>query len=279
MTSPADRAPRPGSRSVASLQNDSVKLIRSLAMRKVRRETGLFVAEGTALIVTARDHGFVPRLLVHGPGAGDSAVARDVIDWAAGAGADCLDVTGPVLAKIAARDNPQSLIAVFEQRWATVPEPARPAGAAPWVALEGVRDPGNLGSIVRTAEAAGAAGVLLAGASCDPFSHEAVRASMGSVFAVPLARMGDAELPALARAWPGTAVGTHLKGRADFRAVAYRAPVLLVMGTEGDGLTAAAAAACGELVRIPMHGRLDSLNLSVATALMLYEIQRNVLRA
>ena len=277
MTSSADR-PFAGSRTVTSLQNETVKLVRSLEMRKARRETGLFVAEGTSLLVTARDAGWKPRILVHGPGATDGAMARGLIQWAGAAGADCLDVSAPVLAKIAAKDNPQSLIGVFEQRFVAPPEPARLTSPAPWVVLEGIRDPGNLGTIIRTSDAAGAAGILLVGNTCDPFAHEAVRASMGSIFAVPLVRMEEAGFVALAAGWTGTVAGTHLKGASDFRTISYRAPVLLVMGTEGEGMTDRAAAACKTLVRIPMAGRLDSLNLAVATGLMLYEIQRGVLK-
>lgn len=266
-----------GSRVVTSLQNETVKLVRSLEMRKARRETGLFVAEGTALLVTAREHGWTPKILVHGPGAGDQAIARGLIHWARTAGADCLDVTPQVLAKIAARDNPQSLIGVFEQRLASAPEPGNLTSTAPWLALEEIRDPGNLGTILRTADAAGAAGIILVGNTCDPFQHEAVRASMGSLFAVPLVKLDLDGFLTLAKAWPGSVAGTHLKGTLDFRTARYETPALLVMGSEGDGLSPAAAAACKTLVRIPMQGRLDSLNLAVATALMLYEVQRTVL--
>ncbi len=267
------------SRVVTSLQNDTVKLVRSLEMRKSRRETGLFVAEGTALLITARDHGWHPKILVHGPAASDQPMARGLIHWAREAGADCLDVTAPVLAKIAARDNPQSLLGVFEQRLAPVPDPQQIATTGPWLALEEIRDPGNLGTILRTADAAGVAGILLVGTTCDPFQHEAVRASMGSIFAVPLVKLELAAFVDLAEAWSGAVVGTHLAGDVDFRQGDYAAPTLLVMGSEGDGLSAPATAACKTLVRIPMLGRLDSLNLAVATALMLYEIQRPVLKA
>jgi TrmH family RNA methyltransferase len=279
------RAQASGShRIVTSLQNDSVKLIRALDMRKTRRDTGLFVAEGASVLITARDHGWRPRMLVWGPGAGDGAVSQTLQQWAEDAGADRLDVTGAVLEKLAAKDNPQSMLGVFEQRWAALPstgshappaEVASPTGPPPlWVALEEVRDPGNLGTILRTVDAAGGAGVILVGSTCDPFSREAVRASMGSVFAVPVARAERGELTALANTWPGDVVGAHLSGQIDYRAAAYRPPVLLVMGNEGSGLSDEVSAACSKLVRIPMAGRLDSLNLAVATALMLFEIRR-----
>jgi TrmH family RNA methyltransferase len=262
-------------RAISSLQNDTVKLIRSLEMRKARRETGLFVAEGTSLLITARDRGWVPRMLVSGPEASDGPAGRGLQQWAEASSADLLDVTAAVLEKLAAKDNPQSIMGVFEQRFADLPAPEAVADTdAVWVVLEDIRDPGNLGTILRTVDASGAAGVILAGNTCDPYSREAVRASMGSIFAVPVVRSERAEVVKLAARWPGDVAGTHLAGRIDYRDAGYRDPVLLVMGNEGAGLTSEMTAACGKLVRIPMAGRLDSLNLAVATALMLFEIQR-----
>jgi TrmH family RNA methyltransferase len=141
-----------------------------------------------------------------------------------------------------------------------------------------VRDPGNLGTIIRTVDAAGASGVVLFGASVDPYSREAVRATMGSIFNVPLARASLKDgLPWVQR-WPGDIVGAHLDASEDFRSAGYRRPTLLLMGSEGPGLSPALSAACTRLVKIPMAGRIDSLNLAVATALMLYEVRRERLR-
>ena len=272
--------PEPGPIRITSLTNERVKAIRALEMRKERRETGLFIAEGASVLLTAREHGWQPATLVLGPEAGANAATPTLRAWALAAGADCLEVSAPVLAKLAAKDNPQSVMATFRQRWAPLPaaEALATAGEAVWVALEEIRDPGNLGTIVRTAHAAGAAGIILVGQTCDPWSREAIRASMGSIFAVPIARMEAAALPPFAGAWPGDVVGTHLAATADFREARYLAPCLLVMGNEGAGLSSAAAGACRRLVRIPMAGRLDSLNLAVATALMLYEVRREQLK-
>lgn len=266
------------SRVVTSLQNETVKFVRSLELRKARRESGLFVAEGTSLLVTARDNGWHPKILIHGPGSGDRQLARQIIKWAEASGADCLDVPTKVLEKIAVKDNPQSLIGVFEQHFHEAPVPETTTSKGPWIALEAIRDPGNLGTIMRTADAAGAAGIILVGTTCDPYQHEAVRASMGSIFSVPLVRLDATAFLDLAKRWSGAVIGTHLVGAVDFRKATYDQPTLLVMGTEGEGLSAEAAAACKTLVRIPMAGRLDSLNLAIATALMLYEIQRPLLR-
>jgi TrmH family RNA methyltransferase len=266
---------RGGVRAITSLQNDRVKLIRSLVMRKVRRDTNLFVAEGAAVLVTAREAGWAPRMLVFLVGSARTGVAQGLLAWAEAAGAECLEVSQAVLAKLAAKDNPQTMLSVFEQRWASESAAEQPAQDGLWLALEAIRDPGNLGTIIRTADAVAAGGVILVGTSCDPFSHEAVRASMGSIFNVPLVGMSAERFLAVATTWTGDVVGTHLSAREDFRAVPYRAPTLLVMGSEGPGLSPELAAACSRMVKIPMAGRLDSLNLAVATALMLYEMRKD----
>ncbi len=265
-------------RAVTSLQNERVKLMRSLEMRKVRRETGLFVAEGASVLVMARDAGWKPKILAFLAGTSAAGIQRELLGWAEGAGADCLEVSEAVLAKLAAKDNPQTMLAVFEQRWAQEPAPDRLPPDAVWVGLEGVRDPGNLGTIIRTVDAVGGSGVALVGNTVDPYSREAVRASMGSIFNVPLVRLALEEALAWLSRWPGEIAGTHLQGKEDFRAVRYRAPTLLLMGSEGPGLSPQLSAACSRLVKIPMAGRLDSLNLAVATALMLYEVARERLR-
>jgi TrmH family RNA methyltransferase len=280
MTSRSDR-PSPasaGARAITSLTNDRVKLIRSLDMRKARRETGLFVAEGASVLIAAREQGWTPRILVHGAEARDGRAHRELIDWALGAGAEVLDVTQAILEKLAAKENPQIVMGVFEQRWATLPDAARLDKAALWVALDEIRDPGNLGTIIRTVDAVGAAGVILVGNCCDAYARETVRATMGSLFAVPLVKVERDEFVAAAARWPGDRIGTHLDATADFRDGGYAGPTLLVMGREGPGLSDEVGAVCNRLVKIPMAGRLDSLNLAVATALMLYEIRRPQLK-
>jgi TrmH family RNA methyltransferase len=140
------------------------------------------------------------------------------------------------------------------------------------VALERVRDPGNLGTILRTADAAGCGGVILVGECCDPWSVECVRATMGSIFALPLAKAMPAEFLAWRSGWPGSVVGTLLTAQTDYRSAVYAAPTLILMGNEQQGLTPEMAAACDVAVKIPMRGRADSLNLAVATGIMIYAV-------
>ena len=271
----ADPDPRRGAtRAVTSLSNASVKAIRALRMRKVRRQTGLFAAEGASLLLMARAAGWSPRSLLFLAGSAERGIAATLAAWARASGAECLEVSAAVLGKLAAKDNPQTMLGVFEQRWAPEPDAARLPGSALWLALEGVRDPGNLGTIIRTLDAVGASGAILVGNTVDPYGHEAVRASMGSIFNVSLLRQTAERFLAWRARFAGEVVAAELGAGEDFRAHPYSRPVLLMMGSEGAGLTPALAEAASRRVKIPMAGRLDSLNLAVATALMLYEIAR-----
>lgn len=263
----------PDPRRVTSLTNPLVKLARGLHLRKAREESGLFLAEGLKIVTEAVDLGQVPRFLLHGPPSpgrsGDHPVLQRVIRATLAAGGEVVEVSREVLEKIARRDNPQAVLGVFPQHFADIAglEPSR---ATCWVALQAVRDPGNLGTIVRTADAAGCGGLILVGECCDPFSVEAVRATMGSIFAVPIYRLSAEAFLAWRQAWPGSVVGTLLSAQADYRSADYRAPSLILMGNEQAGLPPELAAACDVAVKIPMRGRADSLNLSVATGIMIY---------
>jgi TrmH family RNA methyltransferase len=272
-----DRPPPPGAvKQITSFANPIVKEIRGLALPKNRKASGLFVAEGLKLVADAIEVGWTVRTLVHASGVGDQPLVRRLAATTHTRGGVVISVGEAVLAKISRRDNPQTVLGVFEQRLIAAKD-IRPRQDDVWIALEAVRDPGNLGTIVRTADAVGAAGVILVGETVDPFSPEAVRATMGSIFAVPLARATKAEFATLATGWRGTVVGTHLSGTADYRKADYKPPVLLVMGGEQAGLTPESAALCRTLVKIPMAGKADSLNLAIATAVMLFEIRRGAL--
>lgn len=258
---------------ITSLTNDRVKAIRSLEMRKVRKETGLFVAEGASLLITARDNGYVPKTLVYQSGTNAGGIVNGLITWALQRDAEVLEVSEAVLAKLASKDNPQTVLGVFEQAFSPLPEPVKIDAGATWLALEEVRDPGNLGTIIRTCDAVGVSGVILVGSCVDPYSTECIRATMGSIFSVPLVKMGRDDFIAMLGSWPGDVIATHLDAREDFRSAAFRGPQLVVMGSEGPGLSDVVAQAATRRVKIPMSGALDSLNLAIATALMLYQVR------
>jgi TrmH family RNA methyltransferase len=256
-------------RQVTSLTNPTVKAVRALHLRKEREETGLFLAEGLKLIGEALDLGHVPRILLYGPEAAGLPILQKAVSLTLAAGGDVVEVNREILEKVSRRDNPQTVIAVFPQVFHAL-DSLDPAAADCWVALQAVRDPGNLGAIVRTADAAGLGGVILVGDCCDPYSVEAVRATMGSIFAVPLFRVGVEAFIAWRAGWRGAVVGTLLTATRDHRQADYRRPTLILMGNEQAGLPPNLAAVCDVNVKIPMRGRADSLNLSVATGIMIY---------
>jgi TrmH family RNA methyltransferase len=256
-------------RVVTSLTNPTVKAVRGLHMRKEREESGLFLAEGLKIITEALDLGFAPKTLLVSREARPHPLLDRARRETLKARGEVLEVTTEILEKVSRRENPQTVVAVFPQRFTRL-EDIEPQSAPCWVALEQVRDPGNLGTIVRTADAAGCGGVILIGECVDPFSVEAVRATMGSVFAVAIAKATREQFLEWRQSWPGSVVGTLLTATHNHHEAPYRRPTLVVMGNEQAGMTAELAAACDLNVKIPMRGRADSLNLSVATGIMIY---------
>ncbi len=275
---PSHRATKVGQvKEITSLSNPVIKNIRALSMKKHRDETGTFLAEGLKLVIDALDLGWTIRTLIYAKNQRGKEQVEKIAALTVARGGLVLEVSEKVLTAITRRDNPQAVIAVFEQKLAPLGG-IKPAKDDTWIALDRVRDPGNLGTIIRTADAAGAAGVMLIGETVDPFSMETVRATMGSVFAVPLVRTTEAEFLSWSKTSSTLTVGSHLKGSVDYRTIRYtEQPVVLLMGNEQQGLPDTLAAACGKLARIPQTGRADSLNLAIATGVMLFEARRHLL--
>ncbi|MGX5826585.1 TrmH family RNA methyltransferase [Mesorhizobium sp. 43Arga] len=263
---------------VTSLANPLIKDIKALALKKFRDQQNAFMAEGLKLVIDALDLGWQIRTLVFAKaGRGNPAVEK-VAARTVAAGGTVLEVSEKVLVAITRRDNPQMVVGVFSQRFLALKD-IRADNGDVWVALDRVRDPGNLGTVIRTVDAVGAKGLILVGDTTDPFSVETVRATMGSIFAVPVAKATTEAFLAWRGGFSGLVAGTHLKGAVDYRSVDFsRGPVLLMMGNEQQGLPESLAASCDRLLRIPQAGRADSLNLAVATGIMLFEIRRGALK-
>jgi len=263
---------------VTSLANPIVKDIKSLALKKFRDQQNAFMAEGLKLVIDALDLGWTIDTLVFAKTAKGNPAVEKVAARTVATGGLVLEVTEKVLSAITRRDNPQMVVGVFRQRWTALKD-VRPGNGDVWVALDRVRDPGNLGTVIRTVDAVGAKGVILIGETTDPFSIETVRATMGSIFAVPVVKASEQDFLSWRKNFAGLVAGTHLKGAVDYRTVVYAGkPVVLVMGNEQQGLPDSLAAACDKLVLIPQAGRADSLNLAVATGVMLFEVRRDALK-
>lgn len=262
---------------VTSLANPIVKDLRSLALKKFRDQQGVFLAEGLKLVIDALEQDWRIKTLVFAKSGKGNKLVEQVAARTFAKGGLVLEVTDKVISAITRRDNPQMVVGVFEQQY----RPLRslgPKGNDVYIALDRVRDPGNLGTVIRTADAVGAKGVILIGDTTDPYSLETVRATMGSVFSVPLYKASEADFLNWRKGFSGLIVGTHLKGAVDYRTIPYaNKPVVLMMGNEQQGLPDSLAGACDKLARIPQAGRADSLNLAIATGVMLYEIRREAL--
>ncbi len=258
---------------ITSTANDTVKLLKSLSAKKARAETGLFLAEGARLVEEAIGQGWSPAYVLAGAEAANRPRTADLLARLKNAGARVLTASEKVLVSVSRKDNPQTLIAAFRQKLSTLTD-LDATGPRRWLALYEVRDPGNLGTIIRTADASGVDGVILVGQCCDPFSVEAVRATMGSLFAMRLATSDFPAFDAWRRKSGTRMVAASMHGKQRHDRADYSARSVVLMGNEQAGLPTDVEAACDELVRIPMNGAADSLNLAAAAAVMIYEVWR-----
>lgn len=257
---------------ISSTSNDTVKLLKALDRKKDRQETGLFLAEGAHFAEEALRHGWKPAYAFADLAASERPPLRDLLERLRAGGARVLTATEKVLATVSGRDNPQPVVVAFRQRLAALRD-LPVTGRRRYIALYEVRDPGNLGTIIRTADAAGCDGVILIGTTCDPFSPEAVRATMGSLFALPLAATSFDDF----RAWAGgklRVIAASMQGDHAHHEAQFGERNCVLMGNEQSGLPANVEQSCDELVRIPMMGGAESLNLGVATGVMIYEAWR-----
>ncbi len=255
---------------ISSRSNPAIKQIRALRSRKERQQTGLFFVEGVRLVGEAVQLQAEIEALVVAPELLTSPFGRDLAEQRP-VGAARLEVSADVFRSISSKENPQGLGALVRQRWESL-EAARPVEGLCWVALNGVGDPGNLGTILRTCDAVGAAGVILLGDTTDPYDPAAVRGSMGAVFSQHLVRASFPDLLAWKARHGCHLVGTSDAASTDYQSVRYQRPLVLMMGSEAQGLSQEQQEACDTVVAIPMAGRSDSLNLAVATGVLLYEV-------
>jgi len=259
-------------RQVTAFSNTTVKRLRSLRDKKARRSEGLFLAEGLRIIAEARDSGRLPEIIAFSAEGARHPLAAEIIAATEAAGGEAIETSPDILAKMSGKDNPQMLLGAYRQPDTSLDRIDR-SDSPLWIVAQALRDPGNIGTILRTGDAVGAGGLILVDDCADAFSVEAVRASMGAVFtqAVATARWG--EFTHWLRSGDGQLAGTSLKATQDYLEAEYRQPCFLLIGNEQQGLPAEYEAECDLLVKIPMAGRADSLNAAVATAVMAFAIR------
>ncbi len=259
-------------RQITAFSNPTVKLLRSLRDKKARRSEGLFLAEGLRILAEARDSGRLPEIVAFSPEGGRHPLAAEIIAAAEAAGGDAIETTPDILSKMSGKDNPQMLLGAYRQPDVALDRIDR-RKAPLWIVAQALRDPGNIGTILRSGDAVGAGGLILIDDSADPFSVEAVRASMGAVFTQDVATARWPEFVAWLRCGEGQLVGTSLKATQDYLEAEYHRPCFLLIGNEQQGLPGDYEAECDLLVKIPMAGRADSLNAAVAAAVMAFAVK------
>jgi TrmH family RNA methyltransferase len=238
--------------------------------KKERRREGMFLAEGLRILTEAREAGFLPLRLFYAAGQKHPLLESLIADTEA-AGGEAVETNADILQKISGKDNPQTVLAIYPA-FDTALEAIDRTAADLWIVAQALRDPGNLGTILRTGDAVGAGGLILVDDCVDPFSVEAVRASMGALFTQRIATAPWETFTAWLRSGPAELVGTSLNTDVDYQAPRYGKPCFILVGNEAQGLPAAYESECDRLVKIPMHGKADSLNAAVATAVMAYEV-------
>ena len=259
-------------RQVTAFSNTTVKRLRSLRDKKARREEGLFLAEGLRILAEARDMGHLPEIVAYSPAGGVHPLAATIIAETEAAGGEVIETSADILSKMSGKDNPQLLLGAYRQPGTALDGIDRSVSPL-WLVAQALRDPGNIGTILRTGDAVGAGGLILVDDSADPFSVEAVRASMGAVFTQAVATARWEEFLPWLRSGPGQLVGTSLKASEDYLAAKYEQPCFLLIGNEQQGLPADYEAECDLLVKIPMAGRADSLNAAVAAGVMAFQVR------
>ncbi len=254
---------------ITSRTNPKIKQARALRQRKERDASGLFLIEGIHHVAEAIEAGAAVEYLCYAPDLLTSQFARELIARESARGLVCVAVSNEVFASVAEKENPTGILAVARQRWITLDQ-LSPENFNWGVALVSPQDPGNVGSILRSIDGAGASGLILLDGGADAYHPNAVRASMGVLFWKPVVSAAFGEFADWAKNSGYRLVGASAQAAVDYREANYARPLILLLGSEQRGLSPEQRAACDQTVRVPMEGRVSSLNLAVAAGVLLY---------
>lgn len=245
--------------------------LRSLQNPSGRHRTGLYIIEGIRHVARAVEHCAAIQSVFFDPSVLSSSFGRKLLQKLRKSGVSMIQLSHQLYKDLTIAAEPQGIGAVLRQQWVAI-ENLRPASDSFWLVLESIDSPGNLGTIIRTAEATGISGIFIIGAYPDPWDPAAVRATMGSLFSQRLARCSAREFGEWAKAHDVTVVGSSPEGLLEYTGLRYRWPLALVVGSEKHGLSEQLIEVSDFMVRIPMVGRVDSINATVAAGVLLYEM-------
>ena len=256
---------------ITSLSNQKIKSIRKLKHRKERENRGVFYLEGLRIVGEAFQQNAQIDELIISYDLLKSEFGLGIIQQANSLNIPVIEVSKSVFEKLADKDNPQGIAAVGRQKWSGLDEITTDESKF-WIALDAAQDPGNIGTILRTSDAVGSAGIILLDESSDPYSPSAIRASMGAVFSQKLIKSKFEDFASWKRNSHFKVIGTSGESSIDYQEMIYPEDLIILMGSERQGLLEKHIKLCDEIVSIPMIGRSDSLNLAIATAVVLYEV-------
>ena len=251
--------------------NRHITPLRALRSRTERERTGTFYIEGARIVAQALKAGAPIEMGVIAPELVQGEFAWNVVNGLRALGVPMAELSPAAFGSISFKENLQGIGAVVRPQVETLADVDRSDGLG-WVALDAVGNPGNLGAILRTTDSVGCAGLILLGDTTDPYHPAALRASMGALFGQRLVRANFDEFVRWKEEQQFPVVGTSGEGTVEYRHAVYPSPMVLLMGSERLGLSEVQQAICDLIVRIPMVGTSDSLNLGVATSVVLYEV-------
>jgi len=255
---------------VTSQSNPGIKAIRKLRNKKERDVSGLAYLEGLKIVGEAVEQGAAIQEIIWSPELLSSDFGISLVKGCAASGMVVIEVSHQVFESISLKDNPQGIAAVIKQRTKSLAELGnQPADFG--IALYSVADPGNLGTIIRTCDAVGCRHLFLLDQTTDPFDPSSIRASMGALFSVNIVKASISEFVGWAKKNAIPVIGTSDKASHDYLDFDYPNRMIFLMGSEREGIPENILELCSSVVRIPMVGRSDSLNLSIASSILLYE--------
>ncbi|WP_216214812.1 TrmH family RNA methyltransferase [Amycolatopsis aidingensis] len=259
---------------ISSAANPLAKRVRLLGDRKHRRRAGAFVVEGLQPVWCAVEAGWEIETLIVAPTLLTGPAALRMVEEQEQAGVPVARLSADLFKRLFDRDGPAGLAAIVRSRTGGLSTLEVHPGAV-FVALHRIANPGNLGTIIRTVDAVGGAGVILVGDTVDAFSPAAVKASMGSLFAVDVVHTpGTGEFLSWAAERGVAVLATSGAAEDDHWNAGYEPPLAFLLGSEREGLPEDLLAAASRRLRIPMVGTVDSLNIGVAASILLYEARR-----
>ena len=256
---------------INSRQNPKIRLARALRKRKTRDAEKLYIIEGVFHIGEASVAGAPFEYLLFAPELINEGFAAKLATELEAQGVPTFQVSEDILSSLSAKKNPSGLLAIAGQQFSQL-EDLHADNFNQGVAVVSPQDPGNLGSLLRTIDAAGASGLLILDGGVDAYHPSALRAGMGAHFWKPIARASFSEFSSWAKELNYQVYGSTSRGSSDYKKIRAEKPFVLLMGSEREGLSRDQLALCDEVLGMPMRGRTTSLNLAVAAGILLYSL-------